>query len=223
MILNDAKPRGRPRSFDELEALERATQVFWAKGYDGVTIDDLVEGMGVGRPSLYAVFGDKRTLFLRVLTAYAEKKGARAAKALLTPRALRDSLAGFLRHAVESATEEGSAAGCLLMCVAPLVDDAEVRQFLQNAAAGAVALLERRFRDGLSAGEIPADFPVSVRAMQVTDLARGLTMRALIGTPRKTLLKEAEEAADLVLLPRETKVSRGPRTSARKTRTVRDS
>ena len=92
--------------------------------------------------------------------------------------------------------------GCLLVCVAPLVDDAEVRQFVQDAAAGAVALVERRFRDGISAGEIPSDFPVAVRAVQVTDFARGLTMRALIGTPRKTLLRDAEEAADLVLLPR---------------------
>ena len=95
MFQNAGKPRGRPRSFDEREALEKATQVFWSKGYDGVTIDDLVAGMGVGRPSLYSVFGDKRTLFLRVLKAYAEKKGALAAKALLSPRTLRDSLAAL--------------------------------------------------------------------------------------------------------------------------------
>ena len=88
------------------------------------------------------------------------------------------------------------------MCVAPVVDDAEVRKFLQNAAAGGVALVEGRFRDGITAGEIPSDFPVAVRAIQVTDFARGLTMRAQIGTPRKTLLKDAEEAADLVLLSR---------------------
>ena len=202
MIQNNARPRGRPRSFDERDALEKATQVFWSKGYDGVTIDDLVAGMGVGRPSLYSVFGDKRTLFLRVLKDYAEKKGALAAKALLSPRTLRDSLAGFLRHAVESATEKGFARGCLLVCVAPVVDDAEVRKFLQDAAAGAVALVEGRFRDGITAGEIPSDFPVAVRASQLIDFARGLTMRAQIGTPRKTLLRDAEEAADLLLLPR---------------------
>jgi AcrR family transcriptional regulator len=202
MFQNTARPRGRPRSFDERDALEKATQVFWSKGYDGVTIDDLVAGMGVGRPSLYAVFGDKRTIFLRVLKAYAETNGALAAKALLSPRTLRDSLASFLRHIVESATEEGSATGCLLQCIAPLVDDAEVRQFLQNAADAVLALLERRFRDGISAGEVPPDFPAAVRASQVFDLARGLTMRAKMGTSRKTLLNDAEEAADLVLLPR---------------------
>ena len=219
MIPNTAKPRGRPRNFDEMEALEKATQVFWSKGYDGVTIDDLVAGMGVGRPSLYAVFGGKRTLFLRVLNAYAEKTSALAAKALLSPQALRASLASFLRHTVESTTEEGCAAGCLLVSVAPLVDDAEVRQFLQNATAAAVAMVERRFRDGITAGEIPSDFPVAARASQVIDLVRGLTVRARMGTPRRTLLRDAEAAADLVLLPRD--INHRPSGSARKVRTVR--
>src|ERR1700746_2601738 len=164
MSRNTARPRGRPRSFDEIQALERATQVFRSKGYDGLTIDDLVEGRGVGRPSLYAIFGDKRTLFLRVLRAYAEAKGARAAKALFSPPTLRDSLAAFLRNAVESATEEGSAPGCLLVCIAPLVDDAEVRQFLQDAVAAGMALVERRFCDAICTGEVPANFPVAARA-----------------------------------------------------------
>ena len=88
------------------------------------------------------------------------------------------------------------------MCVAPLVNDAEVQKFVRNAAAATVALVEGRFRDGISAGEIPSDFPVAVRASQVMDLGRGLSMRAQMGTPRKKLLKDAEEAADLVLLPR---------------------
>ena len=201
MFRNNVRPRGRPRSFDEDAALERATQVFWSKGYDGVTIDDLVTGMGVGRPSLYSIFGDKRTIFLRALKDYAEKKGALAEKALFSPPTLRDSLAAFLRHAVETATKEGSAHGCLLICVAPLVDDAEVRQFLKDSTGGAIALLERRIYDGINAGEVPPDFPVTTRASQVLDLGRGLTMRAQMGASRKALLKDAEEAADLVLLP----------------------
>ena len=206
MFQNSERPRGRPRSFDESQALEKATKVFRSKGYDGVTIDDLVAGMGVGRPSLYAVFGDKRTIFLRALRAYAEAKGALAAKALFSAHTLRDSLASFLRHAVETATEEGSAPGCLIVCVAPLVNDTEVRQFVQDAVGAAAAQVERRFRDGISAGELPSDFPVAARASQVMDLGRGLTMRAQMGTPRKTLLRDAEEAADLVLLPRGVKM-----------------
>ncbi|WP_420381248.1 TetR/AcrR family transcriptional regulator [Novosphingobium sp.] len=201
MLNNATRARGRPRSFDENEALEKATRLFWSKSYDGVTIDDLIAGMGVGRQSLYSVFGDKRTLFLRVLRTYASAKGARAAKALFAPLTLRDSIASFLRHAVESATAEGTAAGCLMVCVAPLVDDAEVRQFLKDAVTAGAALVERRFRDGITAGEIPADFPVVARARQTLDLARGLTMHAQMGAPRKTLLEDADAAAELLLLP----------------------
>ena len=109
--------------------------------------------------------------------------------------------------------------GCLLVCVAPLVDDAEVRQFLQHASAGAAAMVEGRFRDAISAGEIPSNFPVAARASQVVDLSHGLTVRARMGVPRKTLLRDAEEAVDLVLLPRGT--SDGPSGSARRARTVR--
>jgi AcrR family transcriptional regulator len=198
-VQNATRSRGRPRSFDEKQALEKAIRIFRSKGYDGVTIDDLVAGMGVGRPSLYSIFGDKRAIFLRALRTYAEGYGALAAKALFSPQTLHASLAGFLRHAVDSATEEGSAPGCLVGCVAPLVNDAEVRQFVQDVAAATTAQVERRFRDGIDAGEIPSDFPASARASQVMDIARGLTMRAQMGAPRKTLLKDAEDAADLVL------------------------
>src|SRR5579862_5483296 len=133
MIQKAARPRGRPRSFDESTALAKATQVFWLKGYDGVTIDDLVAEMGVGRPSLYSIFGSKRKIFIRVLQTYAERKGALAAQALLSPPDLHDAIASFLRFAVTSATQKTSASGCLLMCIAPIVDDAEVRRFLRKA------------------------------------------------------------------------------------------
>jgi AcrR family transcriptional regulator len=199
MIQNKGNRRGRPRSFDEAEALEGAVQVFWAKGYDGATIDDLVAGMRVGRPSLYAIFGDKQALFMRCLQRYAQHKAA-AVKALLGPRDVRDAVRGLLRHSVESATEEGSARGCLMVCVAPLVDDELVRDFLQRASEDTVALVERRLREAVEAGELPSEFPVRMRAKQILDLARGLTVRARSATPRDELLEDAEGAAELVLL-----------------------
>ncbi|TCR72682.1 hypothetical protein EV561_12851 [Rhizobium sp. BK376] len=80
-----------------------------------------------------------------------------------------------------------------MVCVAPLVDDAEVRQFPTDAAVGAVALVERRFCNGISTGEIPSNFSVTTR---------GPTMHTQLGAPRKTLLRDAEEAAELVFPPR---------------------
>jgi hypothetical protein len=80
-------------------------------------------------------------------------------------------------------------------------------------------MVERRFREGISAGEIPSDFPVAARASQVIDLVNGFAMRAKMGSTRKTLLRDAEEAADLVLLPRGT--GQVPSGSVRKARPVR--
>jgi AcrR family transcriptional regulator len=197
-----ARPRGRPRNFDEREALEKAVRVFWTKGYDAVTIDDLVAGMGVVRPSLYAIFGDKATLFMRCLEAYAEHLGAGASKALLGPPRVSDGIRDFLSHIVESATTDDSPRGCLVGCVAPAVDDPKVRDFLARANARAVALVEQRLRRGVDAGELPRDFPTATRARQVVDLSRGLVIRARVGVSRAELLRDAKDAAALVLEPK---------------------
>jgi AcrR family transcriptional regulator len=62
--------RGRPREFDIDEALAAALRVFWARGYDGASLNDLTEAMGITRPSLYAAFGNKETLFCKSLDLY---------------------------------------------------------------------------------------------------------------------------------------------------------
>jgi AcrR family transcriptional regulator len=207
----EAPARGRPRSFDEDEAVERAIQIFWDKGYDGVTIDDLVDGMGVVRPTLYAVFGPKQDVFMRCLRIYAERKGALAAKALLGPSDVRGAIRGFLRYAVESATERESARGCLLLCVASAVKDAKVRAFVVRATAEMDALLEGRLQKAVEIGELPADFPVATRARQIIDLMQGLTMRAQIEASRKELLADADSSAELVLTTDHAAVSRRDR------------
>ncbi len=214
MVQKGKQPRGRPRSFDESEAVDRATQVFWAKGYDAVTIDDLVAGMGVGRPSLYAIFGDKQTLFARCLQEYAQRKGALTSRALLAPASVQEAVRDFLRCAVETTTEEGSAPGCLMVSVAPLVDDARVRGFLVRAEADAARLVEQRLRAGVEAGELPPSYPVEERARQVLDLVRGLALRARLKSSRDELLRDADCAAALVVPPRGAAtrgVKRGPR------------
>jgi AcrR family transcriptional regulator len=199
MVKNIARPRGRPRSFDEAEALARATKVFLAKGYDGATIDDLVEGMGVRRPSLYAIFGDKADLFMKCLEEYGNQLGTLAAHALLSPPDVQGAIRGLLRFSVENATGEGSPVGCLIVCVAPLVDDDRVRLYLLRMTDQATKAVEQRLKRGIDAGELPPDFPVELRARQTLDLSRGLTIRARIGASREELLADADEAASLIL------------------------
>src|ERR1035438_3896735 len=62
---------GRPREFDTDAGLEKAMRLFWAKGYEGTSVADLTEALGISRPSLYAAFGDKQSLFRAALERYA--------------------------------------------------------------------------------------------------------------------------------------------------------
>src|SRR5215471_12495079 len=78
---------GRPRTFDIEKALDRALQVFWQKGYEGTSLSDLTEAMGINRPSLYAAFGGKEDLFRKVLDRYTEQHTSYVAEALSQPTA----------------------------------------------------------------------------------------------------------------------------------------
>ena len=190
--------RGRPRKFDEAEAVDAATRVFWTKGYDGVTVDDLVAGMGVSRPSLYAIFGDKADVFVRCLETYGASLGARATAALHGPAHVADAIAAFLRFSVDNATAPDSPAGCLIVCIAPLVEDPRVRAYLATAGEQTIAVVERRLRAGIAAGELPASFPAAQRARLAIDLSRGLSVRARLGGARRELRRDAASAAALV-------------------------
>ena len=66
----------RPREFDRNEALDRATRVFWAKGYASTSTEDLLAAMNIGRQSLYNAFGDKRKLYLEALERYQRESNA---------------------------------------------------------------------------------------------------------------------------------------------------
>src|SRR6185503_17277031 len=79
--------RGRPRTFAVEPALDRALHVFWQKGYEGTSLSDLTRAMGINRPSLYAAFGDKQSLFRKVLDRYAEGPAAYFDEALREPTA----------------------------------------------------------------------------------------------------------------------------------------
>ncbi len=199
MVKKTDRPRGRPRSFDEDEAIHRATDVFWAKGFDAATIDDLVEAMGVRRPSLYAIFGDKATLFVRCLEAYHKRFGKIAMEALHAPEDVHSALRSLLRVSVENATGDGLALGCLFICVAPVVDDEHVRAYLARIASEVTASVAKRLHQGVASGELPEDFPCERRACVAMDVSRGLVLRARIGVSREELLKDADEAISLIL------------------------
>ena len=195
----DVRPRGRPRNFDETEALDAALRTFWAKGFDGTTIDDLVEATGVGRPSLYATFGDKDALFFRCLEHYAVTIGARTLAAFLEAEGVVDAVRAFLRQSVLNATGTATPPGCIMACVAPAVDDRRVRDRIAESMAGAVDAIATSLRGAITENALPKEFPVRERARAVVDVSSALTLRARLGATRKELLADADAWATLLV------------------------
>ena len=95
--------KGRPREFDADEVLDRALEVFWRKGYEGASLSELTEAMGINRPSLYAAFGNKEELFRKALDRYADGPAAYTREALNAPTA-RGVLERLLHGAAEALT-----------------------------------------------------------------------------------------------------------------------
>jgi len=110
---------GRPRSFDTDEAIDKAMQVFWTHGYEGASLPDLLDGMGLTRGSLYKAFTDKKTLFLKVLEHY-EGQAVQAGVALLTDTAIPNGAERILTMFTNSyrAVTDGDRRGCLLCTAA---------------------------------------------------------------------------------------------------------
>src|SRR4051812_12601073 len=108
-----AMPSGRVRQFDVNEALDRAMEVFWKRGYEGATLDELTAAMGINRPSLYAAFGNKEELYRKALDRYRTGPVAFFAEALARPTA-REVAEALLRGTVRMLTDKAHPGGCMV-------------------------------------------------------------------------------------------------------------
>src|SRR3981189_352428 len=103
---------GRPREFDVDKALELALQVFWRKGYEGASMADLTETMGITRPSLYSAFGNKEELFRKALDRYVDGPGGYFQVALAKPT-MRAVVEHLLYESADAVTDPNHPPGCL--------------------------------------------------------------------------------------------------------------
>ena len=109
-----ARALGRPRSFETGKALDAAMKVFWCKGYEGASLSDLTRAMGINRPSLYAAFGDKESLFRKVLDRYDSGPAAYVREALNQPTA-RAVVERLMEGAAELGTASSNPRECLFV------------------------------------------------------------------------------------------------------------
>ncbi|MGN6368481.1 MAG: TetR/AcrR family transcriptional regulator [Phycisphaerae bacterium] len=146
---------GRAKEFDEAEALEAAMGVFWVKGFEGASMEELVGAMGIGRQSVYDTFGGKRELFLAALRAYIEKRAGDISAGIMGARTPLEGVKGFLKRLRER-TSCGSDRGCLITnsIVELAPHDEEVRKITSDLLRRLEGVLTERLTMAVKGGEL---------------------------------------------------------------------
>jgi AcrR family transcriptional regulator len=184
---------GRPRAFDDEKALNRAMKVFWRKGYLGTSLSDLTEAMGINRPSLYAAFGNKKSLFRKALAHYAKGPSSYLSEALQEPTA-RAVAERLLRGVVDLLTDPQTPTTCLWVHGALSCGDDPLREEFAGQRAAGLAELRTRFKRAVADGDLPPDSDAGTLAHYVQTVNFGLTVQASTGATRKELLRIVEIA-----------------------------
>ncbi|MCX4747297.1 TetR/AcrR family transcriptional regulator [Kitasatospora sp. NBC_01287] len=179
--------RGRPRSFDREAALDAATRLFWEQGYEATSIADLTAVMGIRAPSLYAAFGDKRTLFEEAVGAYRDSYGAFMARALAEEPTVRGGVARLLRETAREFSAPGRPHGCLVISAAVNCGDPEVRARLRAIREGNTAEIQRRIAAAVASGEEPPEADPRALARLTGAVVQGMSQQARDGVGRADL------------------------------------
>lgn len=178
-----ARTMGRPRGFDRDAALAAAMRVFWARGYEATSIQDLVEAMGVNKPSLYATFGCKEELFREAVELYDRTEGVHVTRSLDDAPSARAAVEDMLRDNARAYAAGDRPRGCMIVLASLLgaPENQAVRTFLAaNRLAGEQALAARLER-GMAEGELSAATDAAGLAAFYTTVLEGLSIQARDG------------------------------------------
>lgn len=194
MESNAASPaKGRPREFCVDEALGKALAVFWAKGYEGASLADLTEAMGITKPSLYAAFGNKEALFHKALDLYEAEKLAYTREALKQPTA-RGVAEHVLRGAIAAQTSPCDPRGCLRVIGAtacgPEAESIKADVIARRASSQA-ALIER-FRQAKRDGDLPDHVEPESLTLYLYAVLQGMGVQSGSGASRADLERVVE-------------------------------
>jgi len=193
-------PRGRPRSFDTDQVLDRVRDTFWRYGYAGTSMDQLAAATGLHKPSLYGAFGDKRKLYLAALDNYLADIRAEFAVAFAIPD-LFESLRAMTEWSIDKfmgKDEVGS--GCFMMHTAmpEAAEDPEISRVVRESMDSLDRALVRRFEKAKEVGQIREDCDPHALAMVMVSNHYEISGRARAGYSREELRALADRALGLV-------------------------
>jgi TetR/AcrR family transcriptional repressor of nem operon len=168
----------RPRSFDEDVALSRAKDIFWQKGFEATSMQNLVDHMQIGRQSLYNTFGDKHTLYMRALKLYDETSHDEALGRLTDESAGLDAIKSFMGDIVIGLSNQDDRRACFMInAILELAPrDEEVRAVGVNFRNKLVAALERALSRARLRGEVPESVNPSRKAKSLAHTAMGMSV-----------------------------------------------
>ncbi|HWA15339.1 MAG TPA: TetR/AcrR family transcriptional regulator [Gemmatimonadales bacterium] len=189
---------GRPRSFDREAALEQAMLVFWEFGYEGASLSLLTEAMGITPPSLYAAFGDKKTLFLEAVDRYLADSFTAVPIIREAPTA-QEAVSRLLHAAATGDTQRGKPRGCMLIASAMncSAEGAEVKAALASIRSRIEAELRARIQADIDRGFLPEYTSASALASLYMAVTQGMSVQASDGASRTRLLAMADAAMQL--------------------------
>ena len=192
---NSSRPRGRPRGFDRDDVLDRAVHLFSERGYEGTSVSELTEAMGITPPTLYTFFGDKKRLFLEAVERYQSGQGCFAAKALNEEPTAEGSIRRLLLEAVDSFSNSRGPKGCLVVLGATncTVESSDVFTALADRRRAAEIAVRRRIAAGGRAGELAKHADIEALTGLIITTLFGLAIKARDGAPRASLCKIVDQ------------------------------
>src|SRR5262245_28537612 len=186
---------GRPRAFDIDQAMDAALEVFWRQSYEGASISDLTQAMGINRPALYAAFGSKKELFLRALDRYLSVDGRHTSASMAEPTAER-VIEQFLLRSVHQLTDRSRPMGCFVLQSALVCgpDNQDIAEHMAAVRDGGVTDLTNRLRQAQQDGDLSAGEDPAAMSRYVWVIRHGLAVLACGGTARAELEESARRA-----------------------------
>ena len=186
---------GRPRTFCVEQALDRALQVFWQKGYEGASLSDLTEAMSINRPSLYAAYGNKEALFRKALDRYAQNTEA-LLRGSLQRKDWRAAIESFLYAVADGVTCPEKPHGCLTVrCNLAGSEAAEsIRREITKRRHDGEALLRERLEQAQAEGELPAGTRPADLARYFATVSQGMSVQASGGATHEELRRVVKTA-----------------------------
>lgn len=186
---------GRPREFDREQALKKAMELFWARGYEGATLADLQKAMGgITAPSFYAAFGSKEKLFREAVALYNKAEGAPMVKAISEGLTARTSIENCLRTVVKSFCHPDKPRGCFIVLGAMncMPDNKGIEHFMCDQRSDREKFIRKRLRRGVAEGDLPPSTDIHALASFYNSIVDGMAIRARDGASRKTLTNIAD-------------------------------